>query len=137
MKCNILCRNQRDQTRDLPACGFTNPTTNWKTTKQNGIMTKAHQDQRTSKSPRQPKVTNNTNAKPKLQLNFFVCSTGSLSVSFVMTPPVISKRIDKRSDVQQQKIEYLRRSFTSVDGSLYSWTKIISIFQLEDTCGRY
>ena len=103
LKCSILCRNQWDQTRDLPACGLTNPTTNWKTTKQNGIMTKAHQDQRTIKSPRQPRVTNDTNAKPKLQLNFFVCSTGSHSVSFVMTPPVISKHIDKEVTSNSRK----------------------------------
>ena len=34
----------------LLACGLVNPTINGKTTKQNGTMTKAHQDQRTSKS---------------------------------------------------------------------------------------
>ena len=34
----------------LLACGLVNTTTNRKTTKQNGTMTEAHQDQRTSKS---------------------------------------------------------------------------------------
>ena len=36
-----------------------------------------------------------TDAKPKLQLNLLVCSTGSRTVSFAMIPPVVSKRIDK------------------------------------------
>ena len=50
------------------------------TTKQNGTMAKAHQNQRKSKSPGLPRATIDAEAKPKLQLNLFVCSTGNTSV---------------------------------------------------------
>ena len=52
----------------LLACGLVNPTTNRKTAKQNGTMTEAHQDQRTSIPPRQPRAIINAEIKPKLQL---------------------------------------------------------------------
>ena len=49
-----------------------NPITNWKTTKQNGTTTKAHQNQCTSRSPRYPRTSIDAEAKPKLQLNLFI-----------------------------------------------------------------
>ena len=49
----VASRGYKDRCRAgrLFACALVNPITNWKTTKHNGTMAKAHQNQRTSKSP--------------------------------------------------------------------------------------
>ena len=89
-----LCTGHSSQREDkggcragrLLACGLVNPTTNRKTTKQNGSMTRAHQDQRTSKSN---SVSSSAHHESHCS-RFFTCATAPIVVQFAATKVLVN-----------------------------------------------